>query len=376
MSITETIEAELLQALEGSGEPGAVIARYSGSKGPLYSALARATAKAVTELAAIQQQLAKVRGRLAQAQREADTAESREHRAQDAAAAAEARLRNLAERVAHAEGVLQQAEALRAQGCDGEVLAALANLISAVAGGDGITPAEAVTRLLEAGDHRAHLVDFQTQAEAAERRLQQAQSELARLTPAIAALREERGQIKAGLAAIAADGMGQLAKAQQVAVAAVQKVQGAAELAVQQAGTRARLEAEATKQAVAQTLADYQGLTREAALLEQDVTFARLLREPDADYWQVVAPSSWQMVLTRLFAWVNAVAPDLSAPLPGELKEIVAGSVEYPTIYGPFRASLLGLVAWLSEGIRLVPTAAMRAQLERVAVKSSKMGRA
>lgn len=103
----------------------------------------------------------------------------------------------------------------------------------------------------------------------------------------------------------------------------------------------------------------------EAALPEQDVTIARLLRDPDAEYWQVGAPSSWQMVLTRLFAWVNAVAPDLSAPLPGEFKQIVSGSVEYPTGYGPFRASLLGLVAWLSEGSGLVPAAAMRAQLER-----------
>lgn len=80
--------------------------------------------------------------------------------------------------------------------------------------------------------------------------------------PVKVGLREERGQIKAGLAAVAADGTGQLAKAEQAAVAALQKVQGAAARAVQQAGTRARLEAEATKQAVAQTLANYQSLTR------------------------------------------------------------------------------------------------------------------
>ena len=133
MSITEAIEAELLQTLEGSGEPREVIARYSGSKGPLYSALARATVKAATELGGIRQQLAEARDGLAEAEREATAMELRGNKARDAAAAAEARLRDLAEGVAHAEGVLQQAEALRAQGCDGETLAAIGRLIAAVA---------------------------------------------------------------------------------------------------------------------------------------------------------------------------------------------------------------------------------------------------
>ena len=369
MSLTETIEAELLHTLQGSGEPGEVIARYSGSKGPLYSALARATARGSVELARIRQQLAEARHRLAEAQRDTAAAESKGHKAQDVAAAAEARLRDLAGGVGHAERILQQAEALRALGCDGETMAAIGRLVAAVADGEGIPPAQAVPHLLEAGEHHGRLVDFEAQAVAAERRLQRAQSELTRLTPAIQALREEREALKAGLAAIAADGTSQLAKAQQVAVTAVQKVQRAAELVVQQAGAAAQAQARAAEQAAERSLAGYRRLTREAALLEQDVTFARLLRDPDAGYWQVVAPSSWQVVLTRLAAWAGAVTPDLPVPIPEPVKGVVAGSVSYPAVYGPLRVPLLGLIAWLSEGIKLVPSAALRAHLDRVAAE-------
>ncbi len=373
MSLTETIEAELLHTLEGGGEPGEVIARYSGSKGPLYSALARATARGSVELARIRQQLAEVRGHLAQAQRDAATAESRGHKAQVVAAAAEARTSELAEAVAHAERVLRQAEALRAQGCGDETLAAIGRLIAAVADGDGIPPAEAVTRLLEAGEHHGRLVDFEAQALAVERRLQRAQSELARLTPTVAALRDEREVIKAGLAAIAADGTSQLARAQQVAVTALQEAQRAAQGALQQAGMRAQSQAQAAEQAAERSLAGYRRLTREAALLEQDVTFARLLRDPDARYWQVVAPSSWQVVIARLAAWAGAVVPDLPVPIPEPVKGVVAGSVSYPAVYGPLRVPLLGLIAWLSEGIKLVPSAALRAHLDRVADSNSRV---
>lgn len=369
MSLTETIEAELLQTLEGSGEPGEVITRYSGSKGPLYSALARATAKGSVELARIRQQLAEVRGHLAQAQRDAATAESKGHKAQDVADAAEARLRDLAGGVAQAEQVLRQAEALRAQGCGEETLAAIGRLIAAVADGEGIPPEEAVTRLLAAGEHHGHLVDFEARAVAAEGRLQRTQSELKRLTPAVQALREEREALKAGLAAIAADGTSQLAKAQQVAVTALQKVQRAAELVVQQAGAAAQAQAQAAEQAAERSLAGYRRLTREAATLEHDITFARVLRDPDAGYWQVVAPSTWQVVITRLAAWAGAVAPDLSVPIPDPVKGLVAGSASYPAVYGPLRVPLLGLIAWLSEGIKLVPSAALRAHLDRVAAE-------
>ena len=236
---------------------------------------------------------------------------------------------------------------------------------------NGIPPAEAVSRLLEAGEHHGRLVDFEAQAIPAERRLQRAQVELARLTPAISALREEREDLKAGLAAIADDGTSQLAKVQQVAVTALQKVQRAAEGALQQAGTRAQAQAQAAEQAAERSLAGYRRVTREVSLLEQDVTFARLLRDHDADYWQVVAPSSWQMVLTRLAAWAGAVAPDLPVPLPTEVKRVVAGSIDYPAVYGAFRVPLLGLVAWLMEGIRLVPGSAIRAHLDQLADSSS-----
>ncbi len=46
MPLTDLIQEELLATLDGAGDPQAVLDRHAGSKGPLYAALARATAEA------------------------------------------------------------------------------------------------------------------------------------------------------------------------------------------------------------------------------------------------------------------------------------------------------------------------------------------
>ena len=60
----------------------------------------------------------------------------------------------------------------------------------------------------------------------------------------------------------------------------------ASEVALQQACASAQAHAEAAEQSLA---ADCRRLTQETAPLEKDTIFVRLLRGPDAGYWQVVA---------------------------------------------------------------------------------------
>ena len=61
MALTDIIEQELLASLNGEGDPQAVLDRHSGSKGPLYAALARATAQGSSRLVEVRAALRSAR---------------------------------------------------------------------------------------------------------------------------------------------------------------------------------------------------------------------------------------------------------------------------------------------------------------------------
>jgi DNA-binding response OmpR family regulator len=82
-ALTDLIEEELLAALEGKANPQEVLRRHSGSKGPLYTALARATAKAVARFLALRRQIEELRTKGEAAGRAAEEAEGRAGKAEE-----------------------------------------------------------------------------------------------------------------------------------------------------------------------------------------------------------------------------------------------------------------------------------------------------
>ncbi len=131
MALTDVITQELLAAFDTGTDPQPILARYSGSKGPLYAALARATAAATTRLQTVMA--------------DAQAAEARRTAAEQAQAAATrdtAAARRSLQAVTRQHTALTQTleaqharlavlQALQDAGWEGESLAALAHVFHA-----------------------------------------------------------------------------------------------------------------------------------------------------------------------------------------------------------------------------------------------------
>ena len=75
--LTDIIEQELLATLDGTGDLQAVLERHAGSKGPLYAAVARATASASGRFAEVRVKLREAHARRREAEESATEAEKR-----------------------------------------------------------------------------------------------------------------------------------------------------------------------------------------------------------------------------------------------------------------------------------------------------------
>ena len=131
MALTDVITQELLAAFDTGTDPQPILARYSGSKGPLYAALARATAAATTRLQTVMA--------------DAQAAEARRTAAEQAQAAATrdtAAARRSLQAVTRQHTALTQTleaqharvaalQAVQDAGWEGESLAALAHVFHA-----------------------------------------------------------------------------------------------------------------------------------------------------------------------------------------------------------------------------------------------------
>lgn len=73
MALADVITQELLATVDTRTDPQTILARYSGSKGPLYAALARATTEVTTrwQTAVADAQAAEARREAAEQAREA-----------------------------------------------------------------------------------------------------------------------------------------------------------------------------------------------------------------------------------------------------------------------------------------------------------------
>lgn len=130
MALTDVITDELLKTLETDTDPQTVVARYAGSRGPLYGALARATRDATARYATLQQRVTRARTRVIASEHRAQEAEARAGRTEDAAQAAEHRLAVIQATLAQHQGTVQQVKALAAAGWATDALATLTTIFT------------------------------------------------------------------------------------------------------------------------------------------------------------------------------------------------------------------------------------------------------
>ena len=137
MALTDLIEADLLATLDGGADPQTVLDRYAGSKGPLYAALARVTAKATERFREARENLRALEARRKAAAERAEADEDRARKAERLAVEAEKRLKEAADALLRHQALLDQAQALRDAGFDEASLAALARVFAQVAKAEG-----------------------------------------------------------------------------------------------------------------------------------------------------------------------------------------------------------------------------------------------
>lgn len=406
MALTDLIEADLLATLDGTGDPQAVLARYAGSKGPFYAALARATAQAAERFTGIRDRWVTTRAQLQVSENALADAEVRAQRVERRVRAAEKQLTRATATLARQHALLDQAQALRDGGFDEASLTALTRVLAQV---DGTTPAEAVAQFLQAATdfgglttfaRRAH--DAEARAEQAEaaarRRAQQAQlrhaavdraewfvrqgittptlrawqaigqslglspetlaagvgsslQQFGTLVAACQAKMQERDaltrEIRQRRAALA-----ELTAERETITAALQAVAQHGSQAVADARTHAVAAVAAmrndTLATLRETVTQYAALKTEAASLEPVVRFARTLMDPADPAWQTVSPEQWSGLLRQFKRYLTS-REDSPGPVPEQVSKQLQDRLRYPTLSGQPR--LTELVEWLIAGL-------------------------
>jgi len=409
LALTDLIEADLLATLDGSRDPQAVLDRYAGSKGPLYAALARATAKATERFRQARENLRTLEARRKAAAERAEAEEERANKAERRAVEAEKRLKQTTDALLGQQALLDQAQALRDAGFDDASLADLARIFANVSKVEGATPAEAVARFLKAASDFEGIAGFERRAREAEERAKKAEAAAAKRVKqaevrdiavdwaewfvrrgitaeavgAWKAAAEKLGLTAENLARGLADALkrfGSLeaacqAKArerdalireveqQQAAIAKLKaerdRISAALQAIAEEGATRvadaegravASIEGvrDTTLAALRATMERYAELTKEAAALEPAVRFAQALANPHERLWLDVTPDQWAALL-RHFGRYLASRGDPEAPPPEHVSKLLKDRVNYPAVYGWPR--LGELVDWLILGL-------------------------
>ncbi len=411
MPLTDIIEEELLATLDAEGDPQAVLDRHAGSKGPLYAALARATVAATARFGEMRGKLREAQARCRESEGQAKESERRAVQAQRRASAAEERLAAMESALAQRQALLARADALAAAGFDENALARLGEALDGATQAEGKPAAEVVAAFLDAAADWRHLAELRTQVAAAEDRAQQAEAACRRrereakvrtvaVDWALWLVRQKISAETVGAWQAAADRLGLGAEALATGLARALEEHGSMEAAraqwtaavaqlrtahaqlteevaalrrerdgltaaigaVRDTGiARVRATAEAAAAEVRRAAAEFQRLTAEAAELREDLCFAQALRSGDPALWQRVEPRAWQALLARLEQWSQGNLANPEVPLPDEVRKQAKGSNDYPTLYGPFRVPLHGLLAWLQAGLVSVDVAPVRA---------------
>lgn len=176
LALTDLIERDLLAALDGASPVDDVLHRYAGSKGPLYAALARATAAASERLSLMQAELDQGRQEVSALAGKTRDEAGRSHKARREAMAAEAQLRKLRAALEHETALLGEAQRLRAAGFDEASLAALSAVFSRAAQAQGAATAEIAGRFVSAAQAVSDLPGLERAVAEAQARAQAAEA--------------------------------------------------------------------------------------------------------------------------------------------------------------------------------------------------------
>ena len=421
MALTDIIEEELLATLDGGADPQAVMNRYAGSKGPLYAALARATAEATVRFGEVRGKLRDAQSRRQATEAQAKDAEKRATEAGRRAASAEKRLASAGVALQKRQAMLDRADALQAAGFDAAALARLGEILGAAAQAGGKPVADVVGSFLDAAGNWRTLAELRGRIAGAEKAAQDAEQQ-ARRQQAEAKLSDravsagrwliqnkvtvptveawQAAATKAGLTAEAvATGLaraleqhGTLEATRQAWAGAVAKLRDehgkltqevavlraerdgitAAIGAAQKAGiAKIRSVADQSAAEVRRVVGELESLTVRSAELRQHVRMAEALSTDDPAAWRDVTPDTWERILLHLDVWAEARRADkVEVEVPQEIRKRVEDRANYPALYGPVRLTLPQLVGWLAVGLQ------NRALRDTVALLGSGDGRA
>ena len=272
----------------------------------------------------LQARRATVRAQTAQAESERWEAEARR-------AEAKAKLRREA---------VDFAEALLKRGVSADELAAWQQIVDR----SGLPPAKLASALEQYGS-----VSRLVRALEQERNRLQNQKEA--LEAGLTALRRRQAQLDEALQVISESGRQRLRQAQAEAARAARDVQQLAVAAIRQAREEAVRTLAGWDQRLVSTIQRYEALAQEVATMEQDVKLARALRTDADEAWKQVAPRTWEALIRRMIRWAQVAGFNPRAVIPGAVKAMKQGSLDYPALYGELSLPLVGLALWLSQAL-------------------------
>ena len=401
MALTAIIEEELLATIGTDTDPEVVIHRYQASKGPLYAALARATARAQDQFDAVASDLESATQALETLQAQARALTGQIAQLQTDKAAVTAQRSALQSQVDRHQARLDALRQLGQQGFDQPTLDRFAGLIQEMATTTQQTPPATARQFFAYVQDYAHLVQLPRQVAHAQ--------QLAQAAIAAAVQREQRAKVRmqtiraaewlvhhqvtsatvtawqavAEQLHLSNDGLAQgLASALQTygtwqatesalttqiatlretqshlasavhALRAEQSTITQSLQAVEQEGChRIQAVTDEAQHAFQVTVDHLAQLQVEAAALETAVAWAQALQSDDPAVWQQVDAAAWLGFWAKFQHWV-AVQTDIGTVAPPEgLGQRIEQHARYATLYGPVQASLSELTEWLGTGL-------------------------
>lgn len=410
MALTAIIEEELLATIGTDTDPEVVIHRYQASKGPLYAALARATARAQDQFDAVASDLESATQALETLQAQARALTGQIAQLQTDKAAVTAQRSALQSQVDRHQARLDALRRLGQQGFDQPTLDRFAGLIQEMATTTQQTPPATVRQFFAYVQDYAHLVQLPRQVAHAEQHAQAA------ITAAVQREQQAKVRMQTVRAAewlvhhqvtsatvtawqaiaeqlhLSNDGLAQgLASALQTygtwqatesalttQIATLRETQSHLASAVQalrdeqstmthslqtvqeEGCHRIQAVAEQAQQAFQVTVDHLAQLQRDAAVLGTAVAWARAIQSDDPAVWQQVDVAAWLGFWAKFHQWL-ALQPTMDpvAP-PDQLGKRLEQHARYASLYGPIHVSLTELTEWLGAGLGQLATRSPR----------------
>lgn len=190
-TLTETITSELLDAMDSPGGPEVVLTRYSRSKGPLYSALARATDSLTQRLSTViektrkaeheyQAQEQQARKEYQESQDQIKAKKLQLNRLQQQCETKAKELMALDEKLDQRKELLDQAESLAKLGFGLAELVRLRELLAQVASSKGVPAQEGIAQFFHTVEGYENIVSMDLEAKRAQVALEEAKANAGR----------------------------------------------------------------------------------------------------------------------------------------------------------------------------------------------------